>query len=313
MKKQLRIVLTFLLVAAFFITAEIIPEITNHLTDQKTTNAITVSHDSTQTTPTKVNLSYKERLAIFSSETIAASEILTTAKAETLTEYDESFFEKLQKQLHKLYSFHLIPDDLTVKDLENMFQSATYLSIRNYLETDSFCVWELSFLKESNKQSYSLRFDVEQEKIYYVSMGNIPIKEILTKSDPTQYNAVPLTGHVAPSRTLPGNTRPMQYQAIPMGESKKSLLSEKINRYAKRLLKYYGASINRDVSAQYSSEDDYKEAHYYFTIKSYKYNIPVTIITSQNYAGIENYLTFSFGNFYSDFMTSNGTSQMVDG
>lgn len=35
MKKQLRIVLTFLLVAAFFITAEIIPEITNHLTDQK--------------------------------------------------------------------------------------------------------------------------------------------------------------------------------------------------------------------------------------------------------------------------------------
>ena len=34
MKKQLRIVLTFLLVAAFFITAEIIPEITNHLTDQ---------------------------------------------------------------------------------------------------------------------------------------------------------------------------------------------------------------------------------------------------------------------------------------
>ena len=43
MKKQLRIVLTFLLVAAFFITAEIIPEITNHLTDQKTTNTITVS------------------------------------------------------------------------------------------------------------------------------------------------------------------------------------------------------------------------------------------------------------------------------
>ncbi len=37
MKKQLRIVLTFLLVAAFFITAEIIPQITNHLTDQKTT------------------------------------------------------------------------------------------------------------------------------------------------------------------------------------------------------------------------------------------------------------------------------------
>ena len=105
----------------------------------------------------------------------------------------------------------------------------------------------------------------------------------------------------------------MRYQAIPMGESKKSLLSEKIDRYAKRLLKYYDASINRDVSAQYSSEDDYKEAHYYFTIKSYKYNIPVTIITSQNYAGIENYLTFSFGNFYSDFMTSNGTSQMVDG
>ena len=34
MKKQLRIVLTFLLVAAFFITAEIIPEITNHLTHQ---------------------------------------------------------------------------------------------------------------------------------------------------------------------------------------------------------------------------------------------------------------------------------------
>ena len=131
MKKQLRIVLTFLLVAAFFITAEIIPEITNHLTDQKTTNTITVSHGSTQTTPTKVNLSYKERLAIFSSETIAVSEILTTAKAETLTEYDESFFEKLQKQLHKLYSFHLIPDDLTVKDLENMFQSATYLSSRN--------------------------------------------------------------------------------------------------------------------------------------------------------------------------------------
>lgn len=53
MKKQLRIVLTFLLVAAFFITAEIIPEITNHLTDQKTTNTITVSHGSTQTTPTK--------------------------------------------------------------------------------------------------------------------------------------------------------------------------------------------------------------------------------------------------------------------
>ena len=49
MKKQLRIVLTFLLVAAFFITAEIIPEITNHLTDQKTTNTITVSHGSTQT------------------------------------------------------------------------------------------------------------------------------------------------------------------------------------------------------------------------------------------------------------------------
>ena len=300
MKKQLRIVLTFLLVAAFFITAEIIPEITNHLTDQKTTNTITVSHGSTQTTPTKVNLSYKERLAIFSSETIAVSEILTTAKAETLTEYDESFFEKLQKQLHKLYSFHLIPDDLTVKDLENMFQSATYLSNRNYLETDSFCVWELSFLKESNKQSYSLRFDVEQEKIYYVSMGNIPIKEILTKSDPTQYNAVPLTGHVATSHILQGN-------------DSQSLLSEKIDRYAKRLLKYYGASINRDASAQYSSEDDYKEAHYYFTIKSYKYNIPVTIITSQNYAGIENYLTFSFGNFYSDFMTSNGTSQMVDG
>ena len=88
---------------------------------------------------------------------------------------------------------------------------------------------------------------------------------------------------------------------------------KKIDRYAKRLLKYYGASINSDASAQYSSEDDYKEAHYYFTIKSYKYNIPVTIITSQNYAGIENYLTFSFGNFYSDFMTSNGTSQMVDG
>ena len=107
MKKQLRIVLTFLLVAAFFITAEIVPEITNHLTDQKTTNTITVSHGSTQTTPTKVNLSYKERLAIFSSETIAVSEILTTSKSETLTEYDESFFEKLQKQLHKLYSFHL--------------------------------------------------------------------------------------------------------------------------------------------------------------------------------------------------------------
>ena len=52
MKKQLRIVLTFLLVAAFFITAEIVPEITNHLTDQKTTNTITVSHGSTQTTPT---------------------------------------------------------------------------------------------------------------------------------------------------------------------------------------------------------------------------------------------------------------------
>ena len=65
MKKQLRIVLTFLLVAAFFITAEIIPEITNHLTDQKTTNTITVSHGSTQTTPTKVNLSYKERLYFF--------------------------------------------------------------------------------------------------------------------------------------------------------------------------------------------------------------------------------------------------------
>ena len=105
----------------------------------------------------------------------------------------------------------------------------------------------------------------------------------------------------------------MQYQAIPVGESKKSLLSEKIDRYAKRLLKYYGASINSDASAQYSSEDDYKEAHYYITIKSYKYNIPVTIITSQNYAGYENNLTFSFGNFYSDFMTSNGTSQMVDG
>ena len=52
MKKQLRIVLTFLLVAAFFITAEIVPEITNHLTDQNTTNTITVSHGSTQTTPT---------------------------------------------------------------------------------------------------------------------------------------------------------------------------------------------------------------------------------------------------------------------
>lgn len=65
MKKQLQIDLTFLLVAAFFITAEIIPEITNHLTDQKTTNTITVSHGSTQTTPTKVNLSYKERLSYF--------------------------------------------------------------------------------------------------------------------------------------------------------------------------------------------------------------------------------------------------------
>ena len=109
MKKQLRIVLTFLLVAAFFITAEIIPEITNHLTDQKTTNTITVSHGSTQTTPTKVNLSYKERLAIISSETIAVSEILTTAKAETLTEYDESFFEKLQNNFINFTPFTLFP------------------------------------------------------------------------------------------------------------------------------------------------------------------------------------------------------------
>ena len=52
MKKQLRIVLTFLLVAAFFITAEIIPEITNHLTDQKTTNTITAVSYTHLTLPT---------------------------------------------------------------------------------------------------------------------------------------------------------------------------------------------------------------------------------------------------------------------
>lgn len=67
----------------------------------------------------------------------------------------------------------------------------------------------------------------------------------------------------------------MQYQATPMGENKKSLLSEKIDRYAKRLLKYYGASINRDVSARYSSEDDYKEAHILF------YNKIITNTTSR--------------------------------
>ena len=137
-----------------------------------------------------------------------------------MTEYDESFLRNCKNNFINFTPFTLFPDDLTVKDLENMFQSATYLSIRNYLETDSFCVWELSFLKESNKQSYSLRFDVEQEKIYYVSMGNIPIKEILTKSDSTQYNAVPLTGHVTASHILQGNDSPMRYQATPMGESK---------------------------------------------------------------------------------------------
>lgn len=77
----------------------------------------------------------------------------------------------------------------------------------------------------------------------------------------------------------------MQLQEPPMGENQKiTFVLKKLTSYAKRLLKYYGASINRDVSARYSSEDDYKEAHYYLSIKSYKYNIPVTIITSQNYA-----------------------------
>ena len=173
MKKIIRIVCTFILILAFFASAEFLPEIICRWQDRTSTKLSATTKDSFSIQTATTSVSYKDQLAVLSQPKLNLTDVLTINDPTQLTDYDENFFIKLQKQIHLLYTMNLLSDDLTTDTLTGDFQKAKYISIQASDADNNFCLWDLTFITSKDKQEYEFCFDPNREKIYFINIHGI--------------------------------------------------------------------------------------------------------------------------------------------
>ena len=108
MKKIIRIVCTFILILTFFASAEFLPEIICRWQDRTSTKLSATTKDSFSIQTDTTSVSYKDQLAVLSQPKLNLTDVLTFNDPTQLTDYDENFFIKLQKQIHLLYTMNLL-------------------------------------------------------------------------------------------------------------------------------------------------------------------------------------------------------------
>ena len=102
MKKIIRIVCTFILILTFFASAEFLPEIICRWQDRTSTKLSATTKDSFSIQTATTSVSYKDQFAVLSQPKLNLTDVLTINDPTQLTDYDENFFIKLQKQIHLL-------------------------------------------------------------------------------------------------------------------------------------------------------------------------------------------------------------------
>ena len=98
MKKIIRIVCTFILILAFFASAEFLPEIICRWQDRTSTKLSATTKDSFSIQTATTSVSYKDQLAVLSQPKLNLTDVLTINDPTQLTDYDENFFIKLHNK-----------------------------------------------------------------------------------------------------------------------------------------------------------------------------------------------------------------------
>lgn len=133
--------------------------------------------DKTENKNIGFSLSYTEKIRIFSTWPQTSS-LYQVKSVSQILEYDDHFFEKIKKQLDLLIEKKVMNFQYLSENLQEDFQSAAYYLVQdNSYETNGFPVWLFTFMDKKNETEYTLAFDMEQEKIYYINAAGKMVRK----------------------------------------------------------------------------------------------------------------------------------------
>lgn len=183
MKKAVKIIVMILMAAVLFLGALWIPSFVNTLTENQKIGRKVAMEDKTKNKNIGFSLSYTDKIRIFSTWPQTSS-LFQVKSASQILEYDDHFFEKIKKQLDLLNEKKAMNFQHLSENLQEDFQSAAYyLVLDNSYETNGFPVWLFTFMDKKNETEYTLAFDMEQEKIYYINAAGKTVRKFLNTKE----------------------------------------------------------------------------------------------------------------------------------
>ena len=297
MKKIIRIVCTFILILAFFASAEFLPEIICRWQDRTSTKLSATTKDSFSIQTATTSVSYKDQLAVLSQPKLNLTDVLTINDPTQLTDYDENFFIKLQKQIHLLYTMNLLSDDPTTDTLTGDFQKAKYISIQASDADNNFCLWDLTFITSKDKQEYEFCFDPNREKIYFINIHGIHSSLISEYANrlAKYYDCKLRLNNQSNGNASYNSDQNLQSQKSdrPFDSYKITTMQQITNTHTDRLPVTPVKEIRESTS-------DMLSISCVFLPNTYSIKIPTTILFSGNLNANDIHLNASFGNLYLD-------------
>lgn len=177
MKKAVKIIVMVLVAAVLFFGALWIPSFVNTLAENQKIGQKVAMEDKTENKNIGFSLSYTEKIRIFSTWPQTSS-LFQVKSVSQILEYDDHFFEKIKKQLDLLIEKKVMDFQYLSENLQEDFQSAAYYLVQdNSYETNGFPVWLFTFMDKKNETEYTLAFDMEQEKIYYINAAGKTVRK----------------------------------------------------------------------------------------------------------------------------------------
>lgn len=183
MKKAVKIIVMVLVAAVLFFGALWIPSFVNTLAENQKIGQKVAMEDKTENKNIGFSLSYTEKIRIFSTWPQTSS-LFQVKSVSQILEYDDHFFEKIKKQLDLLNEKKVMNFQSLSENLQEDFQSAAYYLVQdNSYETNGFPVWLFTFIDKKNETEYTLAFDMEQEKIYYINAAGETVRKFFNTKE----------------------------------------------------------------------------------------------------------------------------------
>lgn len=183
MKKAVKIIVMIFVAAVLFLGALWIPSFVNTLTESQKIGQKVAMEDKMENKNIEFSLSYTEKIRIFSTWP-QTSFLFQVKSVSQILEYDDHFFEKIKKQLDFLNEKKVMDFYSLSENLQDDFQSAAYYLVQdNSYETNGFPVWLFTFEDKKNRTEYTLAFDMEQEKIYYINAEGKTVRKFFNTKE----------------------------------------------------------------------------------------------------------------------------------